>query len=103
MGNVARTAIVFIGGDVGRPASKPVVGIKAAGKALSKIILVSIVAGMTTVIARGTEITAITDISAIKAGEYVCVNGKTMASNYLEVNQPNYGYTIEAAENTFDF
>ena len=29
----------------------------------------------------------------------VCVNGKTTASNYLEVNQPNYGYTIEAAEN----
>ena len=93
------TAIVFIGGDVGRPASKPVVGIKAAGKALSKIILVSIVAGMTTVIARGTEITAITDIGAIKPGESVCVNGKTTASNYLEVKQPDYGYTIEAAEN----
>jgi ABC-type amino acid transport substrate-binding protein len=89
------TAIGFFGGEVGRPTSLPAIGIKIAAKGLSRLVLISIVAGMTTVLTLGTQLTAISELRDI-AGNSVCVVKDSVASKFLEDHR-DIGFRVKEA------
>ena len=90
------TAIGFFGGEVGRPTSLPAIGIKIAAKGLSRLVLVSIVAGMITVLTLGTQLTSISELRDL-AGSSVCVVKDSVASKFLEDHR-DIGFRVKEAD-----